>query len=379
MIYLDHTASTSIWDEVLEVLIKSSIEDYANPSSSHGFGREILKKIEIARNTLIGLTGGVGKYDLFFTSSATESNNMVIKGIDFNEGDQVSFSCADHPSLVNPSLFLEKRGIEVKNIPLQNYGRIDKDLLIDSITGNLRLLVLSHVNNQSGNIYDVLSIATEIKNKVEGVHIHVDGVQGFGKLPLDLSEGVVDSYSVSSHKIGGPKGVAALFIKKGKRLNPILDGGGQENGMRPSTRPAPLILAFSEAAKYVFEKRDKGVKHVKKMNEIVTELISKSIPESIFPFTGDDISPYILNLIVPGISSDIVVRHLEREKIYISTTSACSSGHKGENKVFSALTIPIRYHNNVYRISFSTKTTKDEVVEFAKVFVSLYKELKELN
>ncbi len=378
MIYLDHAASTSIWDVALDVLMRSSGEDFCNPSSSHKFGRGILKKIETSRKFILDFLNAGSLYDLVFTSSATESNNTVIKGLRLKENDIAWVSEADHPSLLQPVQYLENSGTIINYIPMREDGGIDLRELLDLMSGNEKLLVLSFVNNQSGNVNDVVGIASSVKEKNKQVHVHVDGVQGFCKIPLSLSDGSIDSFSVSSHKIGGPKGVAALYLRKGIVLDPLLAGGGQEGGVRSSTRATPLILSFTEAVRYLSDRFERDKEFVSDLNIRARKILEDSIPGIIFPFSGDDISPYILNLIIPGISSDIVVRHLEEKEIYISTTSACSSGDKGENPVFRALGIPAKFHNAVYRVSFSGKTIEDEVQTFCREIISIYGELSEL-
>ena len=378
MIYLDHAASTSMWDEALDVLMRSSREDYSNPSSSHKFGRGILKKIENSRKLMLDFLEAGSLYNLFFTSSATESNNTVIKGLNLSKGDVVYVSEADHPSLLKPALSLENSGVIIKYIPMNDSGGIDLAEFLNLMNGEEKLLILSFVNNQSGNINDVTGIASSIKVKFDQIHVHVDGVQGFCKLPFSLGEGIIDSFSVSSHKIGGVKGAAALYLRKDVVVSPLLSGGGQEGGMRSSTRPAPLILSFTEAVSYLSGRYEEDMEFVSGLNRKMREILEDGIQGIIFPFTGEDISPYILNLIIPGISSDIIVRHLEEKDIYISTTSACSSGDKGENSVFRALGIPREFHNSVYRVSFSGKTTEKEIDIFCEEIISVHKDLAEL-
>jgi len=378
MIYLDHVASTSLWDKALNVLIGSSREDFANPSSSHKFGKSILKKIENSRKLMLDFLDAGELYDLYFTSSATESNNTVIKGLEIVKGDVVFVSKSDHPSLQKPAESLNDSNVSVRFIPMKSDGYIDEHGLKQLLYEDVKLVILSHVNNQSGHICDVYRIASDIKKDFESIHVHVDGVQSFCKIPFSLKSGVIDSYSISSHKIGGAKGVAALYLRKNVILKPLLAGGGQEGGLRSSTHPAPLILSFSEAVKYLSGRFEKDLQHVGKLNSIVRESLQKSVPNLFFPFSGEGISPYILNIIIPGISSDIVVRHLEEKDIFISSTSACSSGGKGENSVFKSLGIPLKYHNSVYRVSFSSKTKESEVNTFCDEITSIYNDLSAL-
>ncbi len=378
MIYLDHAASTSLSDEALDVLINSSREDFANPSSSHKFGKSILKKIEISRKLMLEFLKAGELYDLYFTSSATESNNTVIKGLEIGGRDVVFVSRSDHPSLQKPVESLLNSHVNISYIPMKGDGSIDDITLKELLSEDVKLVIFSHVNNQSGHICNVSKIASEIKKSFEEIHIHVDGVQSFCKIPFSLKSGVIDSYSVASHKIGGAKGVAALYLRKNSVLKPLLSGGGQEGGLRSSTHAAPLILSFGEAVKYLSDMVDKNFQYVKELNLKARKFLEELIPNIIFPFSGEDISPYILNLIIPGISSDIIIRHLEEKSIFISSTSACSSGGKEENPVFKSLGIPVKYHNFVYRVSFSYKSKESEVKMFCETIASIYGDLSDL-
>lgn len=379
MIYLDHAASTLILEGVLKTLENSMLNDFANPSSSHKFGRKLSERIDKERKFFLDVAGCGTGYDFVFTSSATESNNTVIKGISVSKGEDIYVSAGDHPSLINPLEYWREKGVNIRIIPMKENGRIDENRFLEKLNKNTKLILFSHVNNQSGNIYDVENLAFKFKKNYPDVHIHVDGVQGFGKFPLLLKDGIIDTLTITSHKIGGPKGIAGLYIKKKVKLIPLLHGGGQELGLRSSTTAAPLIFSFAEAARIVCRSFTDKISVIRELNEHAKSLLKEKIPGVLFPFEGNDISPYILNFILPGISSDIIVRHLEEKEIYVSTSSACSSGLKSENKTFTALKIPLKYHNSVFRISFSLSSTKEEVEEFVSETALIYNELKEFT
>lgn len=379
MIYLDHAASTLILEGVLKILENSMLNDFANPSSSHKFGRKLSERIDKERKFFLDVAGCGTGYDFVFTSSATESNNTVIKGISVSKGEDIFVSAGDHPSLINPLEYWREKGVNIRIIPMKESGRIDENRFSEKLNKNTKLILFSHVNNQSGNIYDVENLTLKFKKNYPDVHIHVDGVQGFGKFPLLLKNRVIDTLTITSHKIGGPKGIAGLYIKKKVKLIPLLHGGGQELGLRSSTTAAPLIFSFAEAARIVCRSFTDKISVIRELNEHAKSLLKEKIPGVLFPFEGNDISPYILNFILPGISSDIIVRHLEEKEIYVSTSSACSSGLKSENKTFTALKIPLKYHNSVFRISFSLSSTKEEVEEFVSETALIYNELKEFT
>ncbi|RLA63569.1 MAG: hypothetical protein DRQ88_01625 [Epsilonproteobacteria bacterium] len=370
MLYLDYAATAPVRGQALKVLKEKFTNDFANPSSSHKLGRKINKEIEAIREGFIKSLNG-DKYHFIFTSSATESNNMVIKGLDYVKGDQVWVSFGDHPSVLAPVKTLETFGVKIVGIPTDSYGRVDEEKLIFSLNESVKLIILTHVNNLSGNYIDVVSLARKIKKTRPDVFIHVDAVQGFGKYPLDLSGAEVDSISVSAHKIGGPKGISGLYILKNKTINPLLDGGGQEYGLRSSTLAGPLMFSFYEAYKEISHDQKKHFEYVKILYEKVKEMLGDNIPGVLFPFPYG--GPFILTMIIPELPSDVLVRHLEMIDIFVASSSACSSKVKGFNPTFQALGIDEKYHKNVIRVSFS------EIVKLESIDFFIEKVLEILN
>jgi cysteine desulfurase len=374
MLYLDYAASNPIRPGALEVLTTSMKEDFANPSSAHKPGKDLHKRIEECRRKFLEFLGANKGDRLIFTGSATESNNTLLEGIDLEKGDAVVVSFADHPSVTAPMERLRKRDIRVMELPLKKDGLPDEEAFFKLLNPPVKLVILTHVNNQSGVILDIGSLAGAIKKINPGIHIHVDAAQGFGKIPFSLEGGRIDSLSISSHKIGGPKGAAGLYLHAGVKMLPLLYGGGQEHGLRSSTQAAPLIFSFCEAAREAVETLYSSLQHVTKINGRVRKLLKEKIDTIDFPFSNT--SPYILTLLLPGISSDIILRHLEQRDIFISSTSACSSGVKGENPVFTALHLPLKMHKFVLRVSFSHETTEADVLKFCDTLTNIYDELR---
>jgi len=375
MIYFDHAASSPIPGNVIGILTKSLKEDFANPSSLHKIGKNLSGRIEDCRKFLLKSVDCEYGFDFVFTSSATESNNMVIKGLSLNVGDMVIVSQADHPSITEPAAGLEDVGLKVKYFRLNKGGIIDESFFSEISSQKAKLALLTFINNQSGTINDITSISKSLRLLFPDLFIHVDAVQGFGKFPMNFTDWDIDSISVSSHKIGGPKGIAGLYLKKGSYIKPLLSGGGQESGFRSSTQAAPLIFGFSEAVKSIVKDMNADLKRMYKLNRIIRNLLKKNISDIIFPFDENMTSPYILAFILPGVPSDMIVRYLENEDIYISTTSACSSGLKKTNKSFSALSIKEKYHGNVLRVSFNRNTNEDEIIYFSEKLSDIYREL----
>jgi cysteine desulfurase len=376
MNYFDHAASTFIYPEVLDLLTKSFKEDYANPNSQHLFGANLLKKIEAARFYFL-MVLKANKDDTFiFTSSATESNNTVVRGFVFKEGDVIYYSKGDHPSLVEPieKMAIEKK-LKLKIIPLSKNGLIDIEEFKKLLDENVKLVALTHVNNQSGVVNDIGSLSKLVKENT-AAHVHIDAAQSFTKITFDVFENI-DSVSITSHKVGGPKGIAGLYLKKNHKVKPLLMGGGQEGGFRSSTQAYPLIIAFEEASRISLSKSEESLLRLSKMREMVKDFLNNLIPQIKFPF--ENASPYILTFVLPGIPSDVVLRHLEARGFCLSSTSACSSKIKGFNPTLAALNIPEIFHKNVLRLSFSHDTCIDSVKLLLATFNEVWNDLKFLT
>ena len=372
MNYFDHAASTFIYPEVLDQLQSSLKEDFANPSAQHILGHDLNEKITFYREEFLKVLGASKNDSFVFTSSATESNNTVIQGLTFSEGDSILYCSADHPSVTAP---VENTGAVLKQIILNNDGEIVNEAFEALLDDSVKLVVLTHVNNQNGVIANIEYLSKLVKEKTNA-HVHVDTVQSFGKIPFKLTA-AIDSISITSHKIGGPKGIAGLYLKDGHKVKPLLLGGGQENGFRSSTQSFPLIKAFYQAMKIALE----GLILSSQKNELLAAEIKlqliKSIPTIQMPFRST--SPYIVSFILPGISSDIVLRHLEMRDVFISSTSACSSKLSGFNPSLAAMQISERFHKNFLRISLGPKTSEEDVKVLLKEFVSVWETLKHMQ
>ncbi|MDD0851945.1 aminotransferase class V-fold PLP-dependent enzyme [Halobacteriovorax sp. GB3] len=376
MLYFDYAASTPLSENALRSLKNSFESDFANPHSAHKLSKNIAKKVEGIRCSFLDFLKAKDQYELYFLSSATEANNTVIKGLGLNSESKVIFSNSDHPSTVNPLGFIEKMtGAKLFEMPLCHDATIDFESLEKLVDEATKLVVITHVNNLSGSLQNILEIAALIKKKSPKCHVHVDGVQAFSKVEFSLKDSQIDSYSISAHKICGPKGIAALYLKKGVTLEPLLHGGNQEHGMRSSTLAYPLVEAFFSAAKDQFEKLNDAYIKAKELNLFLREELSKLHQNISYPFSLESTSPYILMIQFKGISSDILLRHLEMKDVYISSSSACSSKVKGLNPSYLALGIDSKFHKNILRLSFGMDTTKDEVESLINEFRSVINEI----
>ncbi len=377
MIYLDYAASTPVRPGALEVLHKSMKEDFANPSSSHKLGVDLKRRVAGCRVRFLRLLGGDEQDRLIFTASATESNNTIIQGLGLKPADAVIVSLADHPSITVPALFLENNGIVIKEMPIQPDGTPDEEGLLNLLDKSVKLVLLSHVNNMSGALTDIGLLSRAIKTRCakdgHSVHIHVDASQGFGKFPISLREWNIDSLATAAHKIGGPKGVSTLYARKDLRVTPLLQGGYQETGWRSSTLAAPLIFSYCRAVEDAAETMQSTLDHVSRLNILVRETIKKKINGVEFPFEAFT-SPFILTFICRGIPSKTILQKMEQRDIFISASAACSSQKKGPDPVFTALKLPEADHPFVLRVSFSYRTTEEEVLTFCTALEELCRE-----
>lgn len=378
MKYFDYAATTPLYPEVLEILQKSFKNDFANPNALHSLGQDQRDELEEQRQKLKTLLKIKQTDNLYFTSGATESNNTVIQGISLKDQDVIFYSKADHASVVK---VVEARALrdKIQAVEIKNSldGRVDledlkKKLIIHK--DKLALVCLTSVNNQTGAIIDIAEIALLIKTLTKA-HIHVDAVQHFGKLPL-FNHLHVDSISFSAHKVGGPKAIGALHLKDKHKIKPLILGGEQEHGFRSGTESLPLIKSFVLASEVSLKNSKKELETIVRLKDQCLKSFKESAPEIIYPF--NESSPYVFSFLLPGISSDIILRHLEMKSIFISTTSACSSRIKGYNSTLAAVGIDEDLHKNFLRISFGFQTTKEDVAYLNEEFKKIWVELKKL-
>ncbi|MCB9061112.1 MAG: aminotransferase class V-fold PLP-dependent enzyme [Halobacteriovoraceae bacterium] len=364
MIYLDHAAATPILPEALEIYCKSLNLDFANPAAKHCLGKNLLKKCDTVRNQF-KKTISAGQGEIIFTSSATESNNFI-----FSQ-KHLSKACilrGDHPGTLKAARHWFDELIEI--VSWSNH----QEIINSVVEKGPDIFTICHVDGQSGYLYNIEQISKGIKDKLPHCHIHVDAVQSFCKYDINLRKMNIDSLCVSGHKIGAPKGISSLWLKNPDKFHPFIYGGGQENGLRSSTINAPLIFSFSKTCDVA---KNLYAKHFNRITEL-NSLMRENIQQAIFPYKLEETSPFILMLILPMVSSDLLLRHLEQKEIFVSSTSACSSRIKGDNEIFHFYKIESKFHKNVLRVSLSHQTTTQEVETFISELNQIYCELKNL-
>jgi cysteine desulfurase len=360
-IYLDNAATTKPISEVVKKIKEVLKVHYANPSSLHKLGINAEKLVKEAR-LHISNELQTKKEEIIFTGSGTLANNIGIQGAAHRLkkfGNNIITTEIEHKSVLNIFKHLEKKGFKVNYIPVNKNGIINLDILKEKINENTILVSTMAVNNETGSVQPLKEIS-EIINKHENLYFHVDGVQALGKFNLDIKEIGIDLYTISAHKIHGPKGVGALYINEEVLLDKILHGSNQERGYYPGTENMPGIVGFGEAIKHL--PNDKTIKKIKKLKNLLRQRIENEIPDVIFntPTEGKS-APHILNVSFANIKGEVLVHSLESENIYISTGSACTSRKDKTSHIIKALGLTDNYKEGTVRFSLSQFNSRKEI------------------
>lgn len=354
MIYLDN-AATTVPDEgaVNAALQFLKIDGFYNPSALYRAGFAAHKEIEEARRTILSLLAPQGGYELVFTGSGSEADNQAV----FSSARRGNFvtTAGEHAAIYQSAKELEKRGIEVRFAPLRSDGSADTEALLSMVDKDTSCVSVIHVNNETGAVNDIAAIAAAAKKINPALLFHSDGVQAFGKIPFALTKDI-DLYTVSAHKIGGVRGVAGLFRKKGVRLSPYIFGGGQENGLRSGTENTFAIKQFEFAAKKKFSSLKEDFERIRSYNLAVRQGLDKTIFRVL---SSENASPYVLSISARGLRGEVLLHMLDDAGVMVGTGSACSSKNR-YSRVILACGLDERSADGVLRISFAATTTLQE-------------------
>ncbi len=367
--YLDNAATTKVFDSVVDIMNKVLSQDYGNPSSLHIKGLDGERYIRNTREILAKALK-VREKEITFTSSGTEANNLGIIGAAYankRAGNHIITSNIEHPSVDNVVNFLEEQGFEISRVPVDKYGRILIEELKKQVNENTILVSIMYVNNEIGSINDIPLIAKTIKEKNSNVLLHVDGVQAFGKYKVYPKRLGIDLLSISGHKIHGPKGVGALYIRDRVKVSPLMLGGGQEEGMRSGTENVPAIAGFGQAVKDIYENHQEKLKYLYKIKKEFVEGIidlNNNISGIIINGIEDDIrksAPHIVSVSFKGVRAEVLLHALEDKNIYVSSGSACSSNKPDISSTLKSIGVDKELLNSTIRFSFSFQTKVDEI------------------
>lgn len=363
-IYLDNAATTKPCGEAVSAAVDAMTENYGNPSSLHRAGLDAQLAVDRARKA-IAASIGADSSEIYFTSGATESNNLALRGISAAYGRKrrkIVISSVEHASVDETASALEKNGFEIVRISPRDDGRFYADDFISACDENTCLVSMMLVNNETGYIMPVRETFMAVKRSYPEIITHCDCVQGYMKLPIKAASLGADLISLSAHKIHGVKGVGAIYIKKGVRVIPIVTGGKQEKGIRSGTESVPLIAAFGAA---VDKFRPTIAERYERVSQLKAHLLEKiGGIENVAVNSPSDGSPYVINISAVGKRSEIMLHFLESKGIYVSSGSACSKGQ--QSGVLGEFGISGKRADGAVRISITAQTTEDELDEFAE-------------
>lgn len=381
-IYLDNCSTTKPREEVIEEIIYALREEYGNPSSLHKMGFNVEKKIEEIRNNIASFLE-VNKDEIYFTSGGTESNNMAIQSI-INKhnriGKHIITTKIEHPSVLNVLKDYEEKGYDITYLKVNDKGLISLDQLKRSIREDTILIAIMHVNNEIGAIQPIWEIKKVLKGKNSRALIHVDGVQGFGKVHIDPKGWGVDTYSFSGHKIHGPKGIGGLYINKEIKLNPIIFGGNQERGFRSGTENVPGIMGLGKAVEIMEKNFEKEQNQVNGIKSYFIKRLGKEIDHiHINSPMNHKSSPYILNVSFEYVRGEVLLHYLEDKGIYVSTSSACSSRGTEKSHVLLALGLSNRMIEGAIRFCFSYENTKEDIDYTIEILKKSVEEIRQIT
>lgn len=372
MIYFDNAATTKVNREVLATYVELCEKFFGNPSSNHRIGQESNKLLNAARANILKLLNLENEYEVIFTSGATESNNLVIKGLALaykNRGKHLITSMVEHPSVLNAFKQLrDEFGFELTVLPVDENGCVNIDVLKKEMRSDTILVSIMAVNNEVGSINNIKELSKVIHSYPK-CFFHSDTTQGFGKIPLDYQE--LDAFVASAHKIHGLKGSGLLVIRKNVAPLPLFSGGGQEFNLRSGTNDMPKDVALAKAVRLSFENMNANIKHIKEINDYLRNEL-KHIDEVIIN-SPENSSPYILDFSLKLHKASVVVEALSLKNIMVSTISACSSKRNEKSHVLTAMNKDLRLSSNPIRLSFDETNTLEE----AQIFIQEFKNILE--
>ncbi len=354
-IYLDHAATTAVDREVVQTMIPYFAETFGNASSLHSFGRDAMHALGAARQTVADALGAETG-EIFFTSGGTESDNLALKGV---ETGHIITSLIEHPAILNTCRYLENHGCDVTYLPVDSGGLVDPGNIESAIRNDTKIISIMHANNEIGTIQPIAEIGTIARDN--GVLFHTDAVQSFGKTETDLQKMNIDMLSLSSHKIYGPKGVGALYVRDGTEIEPLMHGGGHESGLRSGTENVAGIVGFAKAASLAIERFESDTRHLTNLREMLINGVMDTIDDVHLNGHPTKRLPNNVNLRFDFVEGEAMLLHLDLRGIAVSTGSACSSASKDPSHVLLAIGLaPENIHGSI-RFTLGRENTSEDI------------------
>ena len=375
-IYLDNSATTKPYQEVVDKMVLALTTQYGNPSSIYKKGIEVEREIkEIRRNIARSL--GAKETEIYFTSGGTECNNTIIRSVaklNRKTKNHIISTVIEHPSVLNTLKDLEADGFEVTYLPVGKDGKISLEDLKNAIKKETILVSVMHVNNEIGTIQPIEEIGKYLKSLDEKVYFHVDGVQSYAKIKFRPSRYNIDFMSVSGHKLHGPKGIGFMYVKENNRIKPLLTGGGQEIGIRSGTENVPGIYGIGEAVRILNQDLEGTIDKIRGLRDLLKEEILANI-DNVKINSPEDGVCHVLNVSFRGVRGEVLLHYLEQKEIYVSTGSACSSKKKGSH-VLNAIGLTPDEIEGAIRFSLSDLNTKEEIIKTVEVLKESVSDLR---
>jgi len=365
-IYLDHTATTPLDERVFEAMRPYFAETFGNASSVHSFGREAKAALERARET-IAQAIGAHSGEVFFTSGGTESDNFALRGAALagrKKGKKhIITSAAEHHAVLEPCEALKEEGFEVTVLPVDAHGLVTPDQVRDAITTETCIVSIMHANNEVGTIYPIKEIAAVAHER--GVLVHTDAVQTLGKIPVNVRELDVDLMTLSAHKLYGPKGIGALYVRRGTEIEPILYGGGQERGKRPGTENVPLAVGFAKAVELAITEMPTEMPRLASLRRHLESRIREEFPAAMINGHPSRHLPHILNMSFDSaklnLDGDALVMNMDLQGVAVTSGSACTSGSMQPSHVLLAMGRDVKTAKATLRFAFGRSNTMDDI------------------
>ncbi|MFQ5707569.1 MAG: cysteine desulfurase NifS [bacterium] len=379
LIYLDHCATTPVDPEVVVAMLPFFTDRFGNASSIHAFGQEAKVALEDARRQVAGLIGAEPA-EIAFTSGGTEADNWAVKGTAyFYEGRKrhIVTSAVEHHAVLYTCKYLEKRGFEVTYVPVDPYGMVAPDKVEEALREETFLVSVMHANNELGTINPIGEIGARVRER--GILFHTDAVQTFGKIPIDVAGLNVDLLSLSGHKIYGPKGIGALYIRKGLKIEKFLHGGKHERDRRAGTENVPAAVGLGKAAAICQQRLETDLGRLRDLSEALYTRIAQAVPGVHLNGHPTRRVPGIVNLSFDGVQSESLLMSLDLEGIAVSNGSACTSGSVEPSHVLKALKLSKNLADSAIRLSLGRGNTEEEVDVTVAALKTIVERLRGFN
>ena len=379
LVYLDHNATTPIDERVLSVMIPYFSANFANPSSIYTIAQKAKEVIEDARSRVAQLINA-SNGNIIFTGGGSEADNLAIKGVAFanmDKGKHIITSQIEHHAVLNPCKYLERLGFEVTYLPVDKYGIVDLDALRKAIRKDTILISIMYANNETGVIQPIEEIAKITKEK--GVYFHTDAIQAVGKMRVDVEQLGVDLLSMSAHKFYGPKGVGALYVRKGIKIDPIIHGGGHEKGLRAGTENVAGIVGLTKALEIAMEHVEKEWEREQRLRDKLEKGLLEKIPDCFVNGHPEKRLANTTNIIVKYVEGESMLTYLDAEGICASSGSACTSGSLEPSHVLIAMGIPHELAHGSLRFSLGRSNTEADIDKVLDVLPNIVKKLREIS